>query len=707
MTAPRSLYADPPTDPNAAEASVPKGGPATDGYPRDLDDAHARLVRWFEESENTGTDARDRSNRDRDYVTGIQWTQAELKALADRHQPPITINYCSRKVDLMCGIERKSRTDPKAYARNPSDEGKAYAATQVLRYIAEQNKLDQVRSAVYENMLVEGAGGGEIGLEDDGKGGAEITITAVPWDRLWWDPHSRLPDFSDARYKGLVIWLDKDQAYEMWPDAEDVITDSFASRDGTFSDRPDHVMWTDSTRSRVRVVQCHWEEKEIWWNATFSRSGFLAEPTKSPFLDHKGESACGLVMQSAHVDRENNRYGMVRDMISLQDEINKRRSKALHLLSVAQIVTEKGAVQDIDKARREVAKPDGAIEVMPGMRFEIQHGGEMATGQMHLLQHATSEMQATGPNASMSGTDDRELSGRAILAQQAGGAAAHEPIADGLRTWMQNVYEIAWQAARQYWTTGKWVRVTDDLGTTKYVGINQPVTLQDKLAEMPDQQRAQAMQQLQIMPGDPRLQMVVDVENDIREMDIDVTIGAGLDVPSLQNEQFQVLLQLASTQPGLIPADVLIAASSLHDKDKLLERMKQHAAEQQQQQEAMKPVIMAQQKADLDVKRGKAAADMALAAERQHASIHHIAEMHQGFNEMNAPPDAPSAPGTVVPPEVQAAMDVADIRGRHAKAAADEARANDLRHSAVERVSNVMLQGLQAQQPQGPAAPGP
>ena len=55
-------------------------------------------------------------------------------------------------------------------------------------------------------------------------------------------------------------------------------------------------------------------------------------------------------------------------------------------------------------------------------------------------------------------------------------------------------------------------------------------------------------------------------------------------MPSLQNEQFQVLLQLASTQPGLIPADVLIAASSLHDKDKLLERMKQHAQEQQQQQ---------------------------------------------------------------------------------------------------------------------------
>ncbi|HKO32273.1 MAG TPA: hypothetical protein VJY85_00865 [Candidatus Limnocylindria bacterium] len=698
-----TLYADPATDPKVAEATAPKGGPASPGYTRDLDEAHTRLVRWFEESENTGTDARDRSNRDRDYVTGIQWTQAELKALNDRHQPPITINYCSRKVELMCGIERKSRTDPKAYARNPADEDKAYAATQVLRYIADQNKLNAVRSAVYENMLVEGAGGAEVGLEDDGNGGAEVTITAVPWDRLWWDPHSRLPDFGDARYKGLVIWLDRDQAHEMWPDAADVITDSFATRDGSYDDRPDQVTWCDSTRSRVRVVQCHWDEGGTWWSATYTRSGFLASPIRSPFLNHKGKSACGLVMHSAHVDRENNRYGMVRDMISLQDEINKRRSKALHLLSVAQVITEKGAVQDIDKARREVAKPDGAIEVMPGMRFEIHHGGEMATGQMHLLQHATSEMQATGPNASMSGTDNRELSGRAILAQQAGGAAQNEPIADGLREWMQEVYEIVWMAARQYWTGGKWVRVTDDLGTTKYVGINQPVTLQDELAQMPDQQRAMAMQQLQIMPGDPRLQMVVRVENDITDMDIDVTIGAGLDVPSLQNEQFQVLLQLASTQPGLIPADVLIAASSLHDKDKLLERMKAHAAEQQQKEQEIKPIIMAQQQADLDVKKSKAEADFALAAERRHASVHHIQQMHEGYNTMMAPPDAPSAQGTVVPPEVQAALDVADIRGRHAKATVDEARANDLRHSAVERVANVQAMMQQAQQPQGPA----
>ena len=689
----QALYPDPPTAPEAAEASRPKGGPgiASDRYPRDLDDLHARMVRWFEDSERTTDAGRLLSARDRDYVCGIQWTPAELDVLKARGQPDVTINYCSRKIELMCGLERKSRTDPKAFARNPVDEDKANAATDTLRYIADDNDFPIIRSDVYENMMVEGVGGGELGLEDDGKGGANITITQVPYDRLFWDPHSRKLDFSDARYKGLVLWMDREQAYETWPDAEDLISDTFATQTGSYADRPNEVVWCDSKRERVRIVQCHWQERNEWWVATLTRVGFLATPVRSPFLDHKGKSTSGLIMASAHVDRDNNRYGMVRDLISEQDEINKRRSKALHLLSVKQVVMEDGAVADIDKARREVARPDGLVVINPGMKFEITDGADLAEGQFKLLQHATAEMQASGPNASMSGTDPRELSGRAILAQQAGGSAANEPIADTLRMWSRQVYEVAWMAARQYWTAGRWVRVTDDLGSTKYVGVNQPVRLMDELAAMPEAQRAQAMQRMQIQPGDPRLEQVIRVENDITDMEIDITIEEGIDVPSIQAEQFQILIQLAGTQPGLIPPEILIAASSLRNKDQLLEQLKQHQQAQAQQQQAVQQMAQAKAQADVTGTQAKAAADFALAKERQHATVSHIADVHQGFVDMTAPPDPSADPGTVVPPAVQGAMDGATIRGMHAKAAVDEARANDLRHSAVERINNVLI----------------
>jgi hypothetical protein len=490
---------------------------------------------------------------------------------------------------------------------------------------------------VFENMLTEGAGGVDLGLEDDGQGSCNVTMTHIPWDRVWYDPHSRSLDFADARYKGLVIWTDRDALEEMYPDADDVIESSFSSVDFYYNDRPETAFWTDNNRRRVRLVQCDWAERGTWWRATYTKSGLLAKPQKSKFKDRKGKSCSGLLLQSSYINRENQRYGMVRGLISLQDEINKRRSKAMHLLNVHQVVAEQGAVPDVDKARREVAKPDGYVEVMPGLKFEIQQTTDLAAGQFQLLQHATAEMQLSGPNAAMSGTDPRELSGRAVLAMQAGGAAQNEPLADALRFWSRRVYESLWMAAREYWKAGKWVRVTDDLNETRWVGINRPVRLMDKLADMDPQHRAMVMQQMQppLQPGDPRLQQVIGIENDISDLDVDITIEEGIDIPSLQAEEFQSLVQLASVQPGLIPGDVLIAASGLRDKDQILERMKEHQQQQQQVQQKAGQLAEAHAQADIAGKQAKAQADMALAQERK---VNAAANVHSVHGEFSAPP---------------------------------------------------------------------
>jgi hypothetical protein len=210
-----------------------------DAYPRDLDDLHARLIRWFEESELARQDEINLAQRDREYFDGMQWTRDELKLLKERGQPAIVINKVADKVQLLCGMERKARTDPKAFARTPAEEDRADAATQALRYIADDNDFSIVRSEVFSNMLIEGAGGADLGLEDDGQGSCNITVTTIPWDRIWYDPHSRSYDFSDARYKGMVIWTDRDALEEMYPgeDVQDVIESSFSSTDFYYNDR--------------------------------------------------------------------------------------------------------------------------------------------------------------------------------------------------------------------------------------------------------------------------------------------------------------------------------------------------------------------------------------------------------------------------------------------------------------------------------------
>lgn len=546
----------------------------------DYDDHLSLVVRQFEESEDATRFARERAEQCRDYYDGKQLTAAELAVYRKRNQPPVVVNYIKRKIDFLLGVERRIRSDPKAFPRNPQDEQTAEAATDALRYLADQNNMDEVRSAAFENMMVEGYGAGIVGVEQDAAGSPRVTIKHVPWDRTYYDPHSRLPDFSDARYNGIVIWMDAEEARDTWPDSVNAITTTMASGSisETYDDKPQDLIWCDNRRKRVRVCQAHYKRGRDWYIGTFTKGGWLERPVLSTYLDRDGNTTSPLRMRSAYIDRENNRYGPVRDMISPQDELNKRRSKALHLLNTRQSYGNKKAVTDPQRTRQELAKPDGYIELNADAQFGQDFGviptSDLANGQMALLQQITGELQAQGPNAAQAGKDPRTQSGRAIQAQQQGGAIEQEKLNDDLKQWTRDIYEVSWMAVRQYWTEEKWVRVTDDERKIKFVGLNQPITFEQALAEMPEDQRAQVMQYYQFGPDDPRLAEIAETRNVISDLDVDIVIEEGPDISSLQGEQFETLANLA--QAGLpIPPKAIIQASSLRNKDQILDEMEE------------------------------------------------------------------------------------------------------------------------------------
>lgn len=584
----------------AAYQQIPLSQVATATAPKTEDTATlAMLVRYFEESENSGREARERSERCRDYYNNKQWTDAEVKALKKRGQAPIYVNYIQRKVDTLCGLERRARTDPKAFPRNPDDEKASEAATDALRFVADQNKFNGVRSQVYNDILVEGYGAVDVTAEQNASGDIDVKLTQISWDRIFYDPHSRKLDFSDAKYKGVVIWMDKSDAEADYPDYIDSITDTLASTSAseTFDDRPKWGIWTDSKRTRVRVVQIHYKYDGEWWLATFTKGGFLVPPVVSPYVDKDGTPVCSMSMRAAYVDRENDRYGHVEGLIPLQDEINKRRSKGLHLYTVRQTFGTKSALVDTQAARTELAKPDGHVELNDGMEYGKQFGtidtGAMAQGQFLMLQQALGEMNATGANAAMQGKDDKAPSGVALKAKIQAGSVELEPLADGLREWTKEVFEAMWMRIRQFWTEEKWVRVTDDEKNLKWVGLNKKITLNDKLGTLEPEHAAAIARQLQLQPNDPRLQQVVEVENNVSGLDVDIVIDEQPDVASLQSEQFEQLVQLAGSplSQGQIPFSAIIKASSLRNKDAILEDIEKHQAQAsqaqaQQQQEA-------------------------------------------------------------------------------------------------------------------------
>lgn len=542
------------------------------------DDAldHGVLIQQFEEAHDSSQTERELSERDRDYYDNKQLTEAELETLRKRGQPPVISNRIGPKIDALLGHEKRMRSDPKAYPRTPSHEDEAQSVTDAIRFVCDNSRFSQIRSNAAENLFIEGIGAATVTVHKV-RDQYEVKITHVPWDRFYRDPYSRRRDFKDANHLGVVVWMDEAEALEQFEGKDDVIQSCYAeglSVGDTFDDRP-AVGWSDRKRKRIRVLQHRFKHKGQWHTAILCRGGYLRDPQVSPYVDEDGTPQCDLIATSAYIDRENNRYGVVRRHISPQDEINKRRSKALHLLNSRPVVAEKGAVESVSQARREVNRPDGYVEVNPGMRFEVVDAPGLVQGQFSLLQEAKAEIDASGINPAIEG-DASAPSGRAQEMLMQSGLSEMATVFEGIKDWSWEVYRQVWYRIRQYWTEERWVRVTDDERNMKWVALNKPVTQFDQIMQEAEQSGQQLPpEMIAQMQADPRMQQVVSTKNAIAELDIDLILEDGPDSITIQSEQYQALIELKKADPAAIPTKMVIEASSLRNKDQILEHLEQ------------------------------------------------------------------------------------------------------------------------------------
>lgn len=564
------------------------------------DDTLTTLVQYFEDSVDATMAARKDAERDRDYYDNKQLTDGEVQALNERGQPPVIINRIKPKVDYLLGLERQSRTDPKAYPRNPQDEHGANAATDAIRFVCDKERFPVKRSDVFENIIVEGIGVGIVEVKSSG-GKQEICIRRVPWDRFFYDPHSVERDFSDAKYKGVVAWMDVDDAKAMYGDAVERLYEMCIAGDSsvTYDDRPRHRQWADQKRKRIKLCEIYFKRGGKWMYAVYGKSGYAIAPRPSDYLDDEGEPCCPIEAQSCHVDRENKRYGVVRQLIGPQDEVNKRRSKALHLITMRQTWGERGAVTDIQRMKKEKNKPDGHIEVTPGMKFEFVDTMDMAQANLGLLQEAKNEIDAVGANAALTGKTEKEASGRALESRQQGGMIELGSVMDSLRAWQQAIYRQIWARIKQFWTAEVWVRVTDDEKNVRFAGLN-----------------IQAVDEI----GQPV------VHNNTAEMDVDINLEESPDTTTLLSEQFALLAEMYKANPqnaqnpGGLSFEWVIESSTLRNKEKILEQIRggqQQSGPQQpppeivQHQQTMMQAEQAGAIADVQGKQAKAAQEAA------------------------------------------------------------------------------------------------
>lgn len=558
-------------------------------------------------------EARQDSERSRDYYNHYQWTQEEAQILRSRKQQPITINRVKPKIEGLKGLLIQRKTDPKAFPRTQEHEEAAHAVTDGLRYVADNVDFDETQISVAEDFFIEGYAGAIVEVVER-NGEAEIQVNQIPWDRIYFDPHSRKHDFTDATYLGMIVWMDVDAAARLFGEGvRDQASASDAGGDETFDDRP---RWFDGTSTRLRLRIAHEfyiGEGGRWHMVVFAGEGFLRDPGPSPYLDEFGEPTCPIELVSAYLDRDNRRFGEVRVWRDLQDEINHRRSKALHANSARQTVARKGAIEDVPEMKRELAKVDGHVEIDTDGAinddWQIMPTGDMAAAQFDLLVHATSEMDAVGYNAQLAGERQGNLSGKAILALQGAGANEMAPGFAKLNGWEKRIYRQVWFRIRQFWTAEKWVRVTDDKNALRWVGFNVPITMQARLEEVINddgeeeftRKRAAQMLTQMMQAQDPRLQQPVMVRNEPGELDMDIILEQALDTVNTQAEQFELLATLAQGRPE-IPFVALLRLSTLRDKEDIISEIEEGEQNQAQLVEAQAQAQQGQLEAETQAK---------------------------------------------------------------------------------------------------------
>lgn len=536
------------------------------------DQGHGQLIDWVNYADDATHDGRELSEKARRYYDSEQWTDDEVAKLKKQKQAATVINRIKPKMDGLMGMERVNKTTAKAFPRTQKHTKAATAVSEAIRFVLQDNDYAQVRSNCWDNIVIEGTAGCEVIVKAKGDD-FKIHIKHLMWDRLIYDPYSRRKDFSDARYLGQVVWMDYDEALNEYPDSADML-DTMLDGSETYADKP---RWIDGKRKRVKIVELYYRKKGEMYYACFTRGGYLKAPKISPYVNEEGETEWPYEFASAFVTQEGLRYGAVRQLTDIQDEINKRRSKALHLMSVRQVRWERGAVDDINKARQELAKPDGVIETTPGMEFEILKTGDMAGAQFNLLTEAKQEIDAVSFSAAAAGKETRNMSGIALRSREMASQTELAPMFDVLKGLDVRVYRKVWNRIKQYWKGEKWIRITDDENNLKFVGLNKPMTAGEQLLQkaqeqgMPPEQLQQLAMRIQ---QDPSMQAIVGTENDIAELDMDIIIDDAPDAVTTQAEDFAVLGEMVKSGFQM-PPEAVIKASPLSNKDELIKMMRE------------------------------------------------------------------------------------------------------------------------------------
>lgn len=542
------------------------------------------------------------------FYQGEQWDQSDVSMLDAEGRPALTINTILPTINTVLGEQSTRRADIQFKPRRGGDEEVAHTLNKLYMQIADNNKLDWVEQQVFsDGLIMDGRGYFDVRMDFSDHVEGEIRISAKdPLDILI-DPDAKEYDPKTWNEIFETKWMTLDEIEEMYgaKKAEEL---QFIAENGNSFGR-DSVEYeetrygdTESTddylgaaaydedeyrnvkalrvierqHKRVTRVQClvdpetgdqrpvpeAWNErkaktfakkygltliskiqKKVRWTVTCDK--VVLHDDWSPYAGFT------IVPYFAYF-RRGRPFGMVRNLLSPQEQLNKISSQELHIVNTTANsgwMVESGSLVGMtpDDLEEHGAETGLVIEYARGTNppAKIQ-ANTIPTGLDRISQKAAANIQAiSGINESMLGTDSAEVSGIAIRAKQNRGAIMIQVPLDNLRKTRHYLAEKILELVQTFYTEQRVIQVTNESDPLK---PREPIVINQMTPEG-------------------------RIINDLTLGEYDVVVSTAPARDSFDEVQFAEALNLR--QVGVaIPDDAIIEYSHLAKKGELAKRIR-------------------------------------------------------------------------------------------------------------------------------------
>jgi len=458
------------------------------------------------------------------FYRGEQWDEADISALDDQGRPALTINTILPTVNTVLGEQSTRRADVQFKHRGNGNQETADVLSRLYMQIADNNKLEWLESQAFADGLIQDRGWFDVRIDFSDHINGEVRVeTKDPLDIII-DPDAKEYDPRTWNEIFETKWMSIEEIEETYGQekadklrmiAEVGTTlgaDSMEYEDETYGDTDkenyhgadypnnpedartlrsirvverqyyrlkDCILYVDPVTGDKRNVPYEWGKKKrekfaddyglyivekkmraVRWTVTADT--VVLHDDWSPY-DH-----FTLVPYFPYW-RRGKPFGMVRNLISPQEQLNKISSQELHIVNTT---ANSGWIVESGSLTGMTADDLEEHGAETGLVLEYNRGStppgkippdQIPTGLDRIAQKASANIkQISGISDSMLGTDGAEVSGVAIQAKQNRGVLMIQVPLDNLKKTRQYLAEKVLNLVQRYYTEERVIQITDE-----------------------------------------------------------------------------------------------------------------------------------------------------------------------------------------------------------------------------------------------------